>query len=84
MALTTHRYWQVPVAPGTIELDLSTGAPDPALLPPEVKGGILYRSAVSSTLAASLELTRMGKIELRQTGAFAPIEVRTRREEDDA
>lgn len=27
------RYWQVPVAPGTLALDLSTGTPDPALLP---------------------------------------------------
>jgi len=55
-----------------------------ALLPDEVKGGILYRSAVSSTLAASLELTRQGRIELRQTGAFAPIEMRTRREEGES
>ncbi len=28
------RYWQVPVEPGTIELDLSTGTPDRSLLPP--------------------------------------------------
>ncbi|MFN3217250.1 MAG: PLP-dependent aminotransferase family protein [Acidimicrobiales bacterium] len=28
------RYWQVPVEPGTLALDLSTGTPDPALLPP--------------------------------------------------
>lgn len=28
------RYWQVPVEPGTIELDLSTGTPDQDLLPP--------------------------------------------------
>ncbi len=49
-----------------------------ALLPDEIKGGIFYRSAVSSTLAASLELTRQGRIELRQSGAFEPIEMRTR------
>lgn len=49
-----------------------------ALLPEEIKGGILYRSAVSSTLAASLELTRQGHIELRQANAFAPIEIRTK------
>ncbi len=49
-----------------------------ALLPQEIKGGIIYRSAISATLAASLELTRQGNIELRQNGAFAPIEVRSR------
>jgi len=27
------RYWQVPVEPGTFALDLSTGTPDPSLLP---------------------------------------------------
>ena len=27
------RYWHVPVEPGTLALDLSTGTPDPALLP---------------------------------------------------
>ncbi|MDG2482740.1 MAG: ScpA family protein [Alphaproteobacteria bacterium] len=53
-----------------------------ALLPDEIKGGIIYRSAVSSTLAASLELTRQGRIELRQSGAFTPIEMRTRQQDD--
>ncbi|MEZ5340304.1 MAG: aminotransferase class I/II-fold pyridoxal phosphate-dependent enzyme [Acidimicrobiales bacterium] len=28
------RYWRVPTAPGTLRLDLSTGTPDPLLLPP--------------------------------------------------
>ncbi|MBC6439844.1 MAG: segregation/condensation protein A [Rhodospirillales bacterium] len=55
-----------------------------ALLPEEVKGGIIYRSAVSSTLSASLELTRQGQIELRQSGAFGPIEVRTKQRGDDS
>ncbi|MEM7272104.1 MAG: PLP-dependent aminotransferase family protein [Actinomycetota bacterium] len=27
------RYWRVPMAPGQLDLDLSTGTPDPALLP---------------------------------------------------
>ncbi|MBN34265.1 MAG: segregation/condensation protein A [Rhodospirillaceae bacterium] len=91
---TEHRDWKPrPVEVFTMEqalqrlTELVGDLPDWrdmfALLPPEVKGGIHYRSAVSSTLAASLELTRMGKIELRQTGAFAPIEMRTQREEDD-
>ncbi len=55
-----------------------------AMLPPEIKGGILYRSAVSSTLAASLELTRQGRIELRQSETFAPIEMRTRPFKEEA
>lgn len=29
----SERWWHVPVAPGTLELDLSTGTPDPAHLP---------------------------------------------------
>lgn len=28
-----NRYWRVPMTPGTLELDLSTGTPDPLLLP---------------------------------------------------
>jgi segregation and condensation protein A len=55
-----------------------------ALLPDEVKGGLVYRSAVSSTLTASLELTRQGRIELRQAGPFAPIEVRRRAKAEEA
>ena len=55
-----------------------------AMLPEDVKGGLIYRSAVSSTLAASLELTRLGRIELRQTGAFGPIEMRSRHDGGDA
>ena len=38
---TGGRYWQVPVEPGTIELDLSTGTPDQDLLPPV--GPVLHR-----------------------------------------
>lgn len=38
------------------------------------------RSAVASTFAASLELAREGRIELRQSGVFAPVEIRKRDE----
>jgi segregation and condensation protein A len=36
----------------------------------------MRRSACASTFAASLELAREGKIELRQEKAFAPIWLR--------
>jgi segregation and condensation protein A len=46
-------------------------------LPPELLGnGLVYRSAVAATFAASLELARTGKIELRQSSSFGPIHVR--------
>ncbi|HRO13795.1 MAG TPA: ScpA family protein [Paracoccus sp. (in: a-proteobacteria)] len=36
------------------------------------------RSATAATFAASLELARQGRIEIRQAGAFAPLAVRVR------
>ncbi len=36
------------------------------------------RSATASTFAASLELAKEGRIELRQSEAFAPVEIRKR------
>jgi segregation and condensation protein A len=48
-----------------------------ALLPPEIKDSLVYRSAVSSTFAASLELARQGRLELRQSGTFQLIQVRS-------
>ncbi|MBB1492454.1 MULTISPECIES: ScpA family protein [unclassified Paracoccus (in: a-proteobacteria)] len=36
------------------------------------------RSATAATFAASLELARQGRVELRQDGSFAPIAVRLR------
>ena len=53
-----------------------------ALLPKEIKDSLIYRSAISSTFAASLELARQGRLELRQTGTFRPIEVRSRATDD--
>ncbi|HSR72596.1 MAG TPA: ScpA family protein, partial [Kiloniellales bacterium] len=46
-----------------------------SFLPPEIRGGMLWRSALASTLSASLELCRQGKAILRQDGAFEPIYV---------
>ncbi|MGR3756608.1 MAG: segregation and condensation protein A [Tranquillimonas sp.] len=40
------------------------------------------RSATAANFAASLELTKAGQIELRQTGTFEPIQIRRRRAND--
>jgi segregation and condensation protein A len=48
-----------------------------AFLPAGLKG-LVYRSAVAATFAASLELVRAGRAELRQDGAFGPIFVKAR------
>ena len=45
-------------------------------LPSNVKKGILSKSAVASTFAASLELVKEGKAKVRQTQAFGSIYVR--------
>jgi len=47
-----------------------------SFLPAGIRDGLIYRSAVASTLAASLELVRSGKLELRQSNAFGPIYMR--------
>lgn len=39
---------------------------------------VKWRSATASTFAASLELAKEGKVELRQSDTFAPIELRRR------
>ncbi len=39
---------------------------------------VRWRSATASTFAASLELAKEGKVELRQSNIFAPIELRRR------
>ncbi|HWA48281.1 MAG TPA: ScpA family protein [Dongiaceae bacterium] len=45
-------------------------------LPPGLQRGLQRRAAVAATFAASLELARTGRIELRQDGLFAPIFMR--------
>jgi len=49
-------------------------------LPESIKDGVVFRSAVASTFAASLELAKSGRLELRQSGVFDPIYVRSRAE----
>ena len=51
-----------------------------SFLPKEMRGGLVWRSAVASTLAASLEMSKQGKVELRQDGPFGPIYLRSGRQ----
>jgi len=44
-----------------------------SFLPQDAASGIRWRSAVASTFAASLELVRQGKAQLRQDGTFGPL-----------
>ncbi len=52
-----------------------------AFLPSDLEGALRQRSGVASTLAASLEMVREGKIEIRQEGSFGPIYLRARVEQ---
>ena len=49
-------------------------------LPSELQGELMQRSGIASTLAASLEMVREGKLEIRQDGSFGPIYLRARME----
>jgi len=51
-------------------------------LPPGLQKGIVTRSAMASTFAASLELAREGKLDIRQNETFGPIRLRRRSDED--
>jgi segregation and condensation protein A len=48
-----------------------------SFLPPGLRGGLVERSAVAATFAASLELVRSGKLQLRQDNIFGPIYIRS-------
>ncbi len=52
-----------------------------SFLPANLRTGLVGRSAVASTFAASLELVRSGRIQLRQDVAFGPIYLRSPPEE---
>lgn len=47
-----------------------------SFLPAELKSGLQRRSAVAATFAASLEMVRSGRAQLRQDGTFGPIFLR--------
>ncbi|MDA0998283.1 MAG: ScpA family protein [Proteobacteria bacterium] len=46
-------------------------------LPENLKGGLIARSAVASTFAASLEMAKQGRVMLRQPEPFGPIYFRS-------
>jgi len=55
-----------------------------AYFPPEFGSGQKRRSALASTLSATLEMVKDGKLEIRQTGPFQPVYVRRRGDEATA
>jgi segregation and condensation protein A len=55
---------------------LSEWTPLEVLLQPYAASPELRRTAVASSLGASLEMAREGRLSIRQTGAFAPIHIR--------
>ena len=48
-----------------------------SFLPRELRGEVFRRSVLAATFAATLELARSGRIELRQDRAFGPIYLRS-------
>ena len=48
-----------------------------AFLPANLRGAVVRRSALAATFAASLELVRAGRLELRQDRTFGPIWLRS-------
>ena len=50
-------------------------------LPSELRDGLILRSAVASTFAASLEMCREGKLQIRQDSPFGPIFLRGREDQ---
>lgn len=58
--------------------DISTYMPDGWNADP-----VRWRSATASTFAASLELAKEGKVEIRQSDTFAPIELRRKETRGD-
>lgn len=48
-----------------------------SFLPPGLRGGVVGRSAIAATFAATLEMVRAGKVQLRQDSTFGPIYLRS-------
>lgn len=48
-----------------------------SFLPPNLRLGLVSRSAIAATFAASLELVREGRVQMRQDKSFGPIYLRS-------
>jgi len=48
-----------------------------SFLPPDLRFGLIQRSAIAATFVASLELVREGRLQLRQDKLFGPIYLRS-------
>ena len=48
-----------------------------SFIPDNIRDPLLQRSSIASTLTASLELAKQGKVELRQDGLFRPVYLRS-------
>lgn len=66
------RYWRVPVDPGTFSVDLSTGTPDPALLPP--LGPVLREAPLDLPVMSYLDEPVLPELDalLRSDWPFPP------------
>jgi segregation and condensation protein A len=51
-----------------------------SFLPSDLQGPDMVRSAIAATFAATLELAKVGKLTLRQSGIFGPIYLRAVKE----
>lgn len=52
-------------------------------LPPDIQDAFTTRSAIASTLIASLEMTRQGRLEINQPSAFGPIYLKRKQNEPE-
>jgi segregation and condensation protein A len=48
-----------------------------SFLPAGLAPGLVHRSAIAATFAATLELVRAGRLQLRQDTPFGPIYLRS-------
>lgn len=73
-AAQAGRYWQVPATPGTLQLDLSTGTPDTALLPP--LGPVLHQLQADVTITSYIDSPVLDRLEaiLTERWPFVPEE----------
>lgn len=72
LAIGRSRYWQVPVEPGTLPIDLSSGTPDPRLLPNI--GDVLARISTDVTVTSYVDPPVLDVLdaELRDLWPYEP------------